>query len=503
MIVPRTLTSALLLVSTIALGQGYQLQQHEPTAAGEPFFAVRSPRYDAAHALAVGLTLNYGHNPLVSGWTAPDGRFIRDGVVISDQLVGHLDVAGVLFGRLQLSASLPVTLLERGTPGYDVAPISGSVVGDPRVGARVRLLGEDRGAFGLHVGGDLWIPVGVEAHHAGDRAVRGALGIIADGQATSNVIWALNAGVVLRPRASLARTTSGPGTTGPAFQAGAAAAWISTDEVWRVGPELVFSTGLTSDALTAASTRLEALLGGGWRIGGVVDVGPAVGFGISRAAGTPDVRALLRVAVLPFGNSSKRDASARDGAADEGDDAGPFEEGREDASQTSDDARRESASDDEARPDEDAAPPPADDAQATDANGPPSAPVGAPGGTPPERATMEERAPVIIATVTFESDSDALTTASEAELERVLTFARENPRARLRLEGHGDNRGPERWNQTLSELRAKAMQRELVGRGVSPERLEVTGHGSSRPVADNQTAAGRARNRRVEVSSAP
>lgn len=489
----RLFTVALLLASHVVRAQGYQLQQHEPTAAGEPFFAVRSPQYGPDHALAIGLTLNYGHNPLVGGRVDATGRFIRERTVISDQLLGHLDVAGVLFNRVQLSASLPVTLLERGEGGFGVSPVSAVVVGDPRIGARVRLWGEDRGAFGLHVGGDLWIPVGVEDRHAGDRAVRGALGVIADGRATPNVIWAVNAGVTLRPRASLTLTTSGPGTTGPAFQAGAAAAWTSTDDVWRVGPELVFSTGLTEDAMTVASTRLEALMGGGWRIGGLVDVGPAVGVGISRSAGTPDFRALLRVAVLPFGRSSGRESgeSARDDEETSNqDEEAKSEEVAADEDAANEDAAAEDAANEDGADDATERSDDKDDENVVES----SPPVPTPAPSPDREAPA-------IATLTFESDSDRLTPASEVELMRVLDYLRKNPEAHLHIDGHGDSRGPERWNETLSELRAKAVRRELVQRGVRAERLAIQSHGSRQPVADNATAAGRALNRRVEVLS--
>src|SRR5690606_26767953 len=84
-------------------------------------------------------------------------------------------------------------------------------------------------------------------------------------------------------------------------RAGIGLAYADPDDRFRVGPELLFATGLDETAFTPASTRMELLIGGGYRIADIVEIGPAVGFGIVRSAGTPDVRGLLRIALLPFG----------------------------------------------------------------------------------------------------------------------------------------------------------------------------------------------------------
>ncbi|MBI3180724.1 MAG: OmpA family protein [Myxococcales bacterium] len=70
--------------------------------------------------------------------------------------------------------------------------------------------------------------------------------------------------------------------------------------------------------------------------------------------------------------------------------------------------------------------------------------------------------------------------------------------ARLRIEGHTDERGGAEYNQSLSERRAIAVRQALIQRGVAAERLTAQGFGQSRPVASNKSQAGRALNRRVE-----
>ena len=69
---------------------------------------------------------------------------------------------------------------------------------------------------------------------------------------------------------------------------------------------------------------------------------------------------------------------------------------------------------------------------------------------------------------------------------------------RLAVEGHTDSTGRKRSNQALSEGRARAVRDYLLGKGIEAERVEARGLGQSRPVADDRTAAGREKNRRVE-----
>ena len=69
---------------------------------------------------------------------------------------------------------------------------------------------------------------------------------------------------------------------------------------------------------------------------------------------------------------------------------------------------------------------------------------------------------------------------------------------KIRIEGHTDNVGSAPYNKDLSERRAGTVLRYLADHGIPRERLESAGYGFERPVASNQTALGRAKNRRVE-----
>lgn len=90
------------------------------------------------------------------------------------------------------------------------------------------------------------------------------------------------------------------------------------------------------------------------------------------------------------------------------------------------------------------------------------------------------------------------------EFEPVLLEVRERllaaPNLRVRLEGHADWKGPQRYNQPLSEKRAAACRAFVLdAAGIAPDRVEAVGFGELRPIADNSTEEGRAKNRRVSA----
>ena len=70
----------------------------------------------------------------------------------------------------------------------------------------------------------------------------------------------------------------------------------------------------------------------------------------------------------------------------------------------------------------------------------------------------------------------------------------------IQIDGHTDAQGDDAKNQALSDNRAKAVKDYLISKGVPDSRTNSTGYGETKPVADNKTAAGRAKNRRVEMT---
>lgn len=102
------------------------------------------------------------------------------------------------------------------------------------------------------------------------------------------------------------------------------------------------------------------------------------------------------------------------------------------------------------------------------------------------------------AAVEFRHSGSELRTSSHAALDRIVSFANTCDGASILIIGHSDATGDEVFNRMLSLRRAQAVANYLTGRGVPVERLHLEGRGSTEPVADNRTIAGRARNRRIE-----
>ena len=101
--------------------------------------------------------------------------------------------------------------------------------------------------------------------------------------------------------------------------------------------------------------------------------------------------------------------------------------------------------------------------------------------------------------IVFESGSAVLKPESEAALDQLKQYLDETPRVtKLRIEGHTDNVGQPAANETLSGQRALAIKLALIAKGVAKERLMAVGFGQSKPIADNTTEEGKAKNRRTE-----
>ncbi|MFT3702348.1 MAG: OmpA family protein [Agriterribacter sp.] len=99
--------------------------------------------------------------------------------------------------------------------------------------------------------------------------------------------------------------------------------------------------------------------------------------------------------------------------------------------------------------------------------------------------------------ILFDVNSDNIKVTSYTSLDRVAEIMLKNEGLKMDIEGHTDNTGSVRHNQVLSGKRALAIKIYLVNKGVSHERLTASGYGSEHPIADNNTEAGRAKNRRV------
>jgi OOP family OmpA-OmpF porin len=101
--------------------------------------------------------------------------------------------------------------------------------------------------------------------------------------------------------------------------------------------------------------------------------------------------------------------------------------------------------------------------------------------------------------VLFDFDKSTIKPEAAAILDRLVAFMNENKDKRANLSGHTDSVGTDAYNQKLSERRVDSVRSYVVGKGVEGGRISGQGFGESKPIADNKTSEGRAKNRRVEI----
>jgi len=101
--------------------------------------------------------------------------------------------------------------------------------------------------------------------------------------------------------------------------------------------------------------------------------------------------------------------------------------------------------------------------------------------------------------INFDFGKATIRPDSKPVIEQIVQMLKANPALELSIEGHTDNVGDPKSNQVLSENRAKAVMAAIVAQEIDPKRLSALGHGQNRPIASNESEAGRAQNRRVEL----
>jgi outer membrane protein OmpA-like peptidoglycan-associated protein len=107
---------------------------------------------------------------------------------------------------------------------------------------------------------------------------------------------------------------------------------------------------------------------------------------------------------------------------------------------------------------------------------------------------------LILRDLQFASGSAVLTSGAQGRLSPLASFMAKQPDSRIQIVGHTDSQGADAYNQDLSARRAASVGTYLISTGVDASRINTLGLGESTPLSSNDTAAGRAINRRVEVT---
>lgn len=280
---------------------GFALNRFDPAEAGSDWFVGDSLDMRGHLRPGVRLAADWAHRPLVRY----DAAGNEQEVIIEDQLHGHLGFSLTLWERLRLGANLPVLLYQAGeqvmAAGAAFGTTTSTAVGDLRLSADVRLLGDYRGPVSIAVGAQLHAPTGDRAAFAGDGSVRFSPRLMLAGD-LGPLAYSARIGYGYRPE------DGGFGSipTGSELAFAATAGIRAMDGALLLGPEL-WGTTVVSEAGAAfetATTPFELLFGGHYQRGDW-KVGAGVGPGLNRGLGAPAVRAVASLTFIP-------DASDRD-----------------------------------------------------------------------------------------------------------------------------------------------------------------------------------------------
>lgn len=481
--------------------------------------------------LAVGTASTYRQ----WGWGAGawlDYAFRPLAVEGGPDLVRHLFLTTV-YGNvaftdwLSVGVGIPLALVD--SPGSTDVALS-----DLRLGIKGRILGGNGRGFGLALAADLTFPTATKAIYAGDELVTGTPQVILDWQGKGWTV-ALNLGVRLKKPVDFIQNGAPVHEAGHQALLGAAlVAPLLCGRLEGIGT-LEFRTSLTRPFRSDYDNQLDLMGGLRGRAGGVI-LTAAAGGGPLKGFGSPVFRGVVQVGYegkSPECGCTPPPPPDRDGdGVPDGEDRCPDDPGPATTNgcpdrdgdgipdlrdrcpdQPGSEALKgcpDRDGDGVADPD-DACPDLQGEARYqgcpdTDGDGipdprdacPDQPAPGTPDGCPPKVVVQQERIE-LREPIFFEFDSVAFRPESEPVVDQVAAALAAHPEIRkVRIEGHTDDSGTERYNQGLSQRRAEAVRQALVRRGVAPSRLETAGYGPSRPLVPNTSEENRQRNRRVE-----
>jgi len=112
---------------------------------------------------------------------------------------------------------------------------------------------------------------------------------------------------------------------------------------------------------------------------------------------------------------------------------------------------------------------------------------------------IEANASIVLNNIFFDVKKYEIKPESQAELNKVVQLLKDNPTVKIEISGHTDNVGKPADNLKLSNYRARAVVNYLIEKGINGQRLSAKGFGETKPIAENKTETGRAKNRRTEL----
>jgi OOP family OmpA-OmpF porin len=458
---------------------GLALDRFDPAERGSEWFVLDTLDLRGHVRPAIGADFDWGHKPLI----LYDTNGNQAASVVRDQFFVHLGASLVLWDRIRFGFNLPVAVVQTGD-GATLAGITypaptSPAVGDLRLGADVRLVGQYRSPFTLAAGASLYVPTGNQNDYTSDGVVRAVVPHLNFAGELGAFVYAGKLGFELRRS-----ETIGGARLGDEFLFGLAAGLRLADGRLLLGPEAYGSTVVPGGAFRTAGTPLEILFGGHFQFARDWRAGLGFGPGIVRGDGAPLFRAVASIEWAPAYN----DRGDRDGdGVPDGEDACPNTAGVRSTD-----------------PDKNGCP-----AADRDNDGVPDASDACPdkpGKRNPDpkkngcpRVRIEEQQIKITEQIKFKTDSAEILPESDGVLTEIADTFKSHPEInKTRVEGHTDATGEPGYNRELSRRRAEAVSNWLTAHGVERNRLQSVGMGQDRPIDTNATEEGRRNNRRVE-----
>jgi hypothetical protein len=217
--------------------------------------------------------------------------------LVSAQMMLHAGAAVVLWDRVRADLNIPVVVWQDGTGGQaggmTYLPPTGSVLGDIRLGADVRLYGQPKDGVAVAVGARLFLPTGAQGAYTSDGATRFWPHVALAGEA-GDFVWAGRVGYHVRPTYKCGCTLT-PGSEVTLAMAGGFRALPTL----LVGPELYASTAANGQFAKATASPLELLLGAHYALAPEWAVSLGVAPGLTDGAGSPAWRFVAGVQYWP------------------------------------------------------------------------------------------------------------------------------------------------------------------------------------------------------------
>jgi OmpA-OmpF porin, OOP family len=500
----------------------HAVDRFEPSERGSEWLANESLDLRGRYRPSLGYVVAFSHRSLVV--PSADGS---DRAPVKELAFLHVGGSMIVLDRVRLALNLPFQLYAGGetavASGTELpAPPKEGGIGDLRLGADVRVFGAYRGPINGAVGFQAWAPTGQQSQWASDGVFRLRPRVMLSGE-VGPFVWAAQASFFARSRSEI--TAAG-------------AAGVRLAKAVVVGPE-IFASTVIDDAFGKSVTPVEAVLGAHWLIDGVGRIGGGVGRGLTEGVGAPAWRAIVGVEWAPDivvvrkrrvgspddGRTAPAEDTDRDGIPDaldacprvigiktndlktNGCPPDSDEDGIDDLADACPTVRGIATSDPETNGcperDRDKDGVPNDVDACPDDSGPPDIDPRR-NGCP--KATLHGDRIDLFDPVEFKPGTAEIVASkdTEAVLTAVLSVMLKLPEGRkLRIEGHTDTRGDPGMNRQLGAARAAAVAKWLVEHGIDRARVSSEGIGGDRPIATNETEAGRTENRRLEFHLVP